>query len=191
MSTASDDFQQFAERLTEADRRAIKWWLDIGSLFLRQYQMDGSLPSGVSQAEMDSMEEAFSGALAKAVVCRELVFRGLSASRLLPPELAYVQSFIHGPSEIIISTHDSATLSEDMGRSYCRLDEPKDLAVLLRIRTLTARYLRPLAHKAKDEKEVVLLKGTHYRRDAATRLSDPRPGLEFWEVNLIEDGLSS
>ena len=37
-----------------------------------------------------------------------------------------------------------------------------------------------------DEWEVVLLKGTPYRRVSTRRLSDPKKDLEYWEVDLVE-----
>lgn len=186
----ADPFQRFAESLTPDERRAVESWLGMGYTIIRQYQRDGTVPSAYSVAHVDSVLQAFNRALEKAVICNEHAFRGLSASRCLPGDFEYVHSFVSGSGSIPLTSHDSATVSEELGRSFCRLDEEKDLGVLLRIQPRTARYLRPFSHKSKDEEEVVLLKGSRYRRTAVARQADPKPGFELWEVELIEEEIA-
>lgn len=184
-----EDVARFAESLTPGEKAAVEAWLGMGAVVLRAFELCGSVPPQMTREEMAVIEDDFRRAMAKALLCRQLVFRGLSAGRWRPEAMEYLFSMIQGRETFSIATYDSATASESIGRAFCRLepdDEERHLAVLMRIRPMTARWLRPFVHRALDETEVVLLKGTHYRRQAVRRLPDPKEGLELWEVDLVE-----
>jgi hypothetical protein len=186
---AAADLQRFVAQLTAEEKKAIEWWLNVGAAVLRPYQLDGLIPANSSAAEMSALEDRLNRALAKAVVCRGIVFRGLSASVWRPEAMDYLGELVTGRGEIVLRSHDSATYSEQMGREWCRTevdDDPRDLAVLLRIESLTSRHLAPFVHRHKDEQEVVLLKGSRYQRVATRRLPDPKINLTYWEVDLTE-----
>ena len=184
-----EDFARFADSLTRGEKAAVEAWLGMGAVVLREFQLYGSVPPQISRQEMAAVQEDFGRAMAKAVLCTQVVFRGLSAGRWRPEAAEYLSSVIHGRETFSIATYDSATASESIGRAFCRLepdDEERHLAVLMLIRPMTARWLRPFVHRALDEGEVILMKGTHYRREAVRRLPNPKDGLEFWEVDLVE-----
>jgi hypothetical protein len=186
-------FENFAESLTPEESAVVRFWLNMGYQIIQAFQMDGSVPKGHSSQHMEPLERQFSSALAKAVVCTETVFRGLSAGgawEVRPGSMVFLSRLIHSPQGISFPSHDSASLLEEIGRGHCYIDpedEERRLAVLLRVQPRTARYLAPFTHKAKDEEEVVLLKGARYRRTSSRRLPDPKPGLEYWEVDLVEE----
>jgi hypothetical protein len=182
-------FERFAESLTLEERAAVLQWLNVGYDIIRSFQSGGVIPEYLSFQQVEALERHFSSALSKAVICTELVFRGLSAGSWRPEHIEFLRSLTHGPEEITLTSHDSATLSEEIGRDWCRIgpdDEERHLSVFLRIQPRTARYLAPFRHQPKDEGEVVLLKGTRYQRTSSRRLPDPKPGLEYWEVDLVE-----
>ena len=189
-------FDRFKERLLPEECSAVKGWLNnISHEIIRDFQIDGSVPHGRTFQQIEAFERHFSSALAKAVVCKETVFRGLSAGGCFfdagTGSMNFLRCLIDGPEEIIFPSHASASLSEEIGRGHCHIDpedQPRRLSVLLRIQPRTARYLAPYTHKPKDEEEVVILKGTPYRRTNRRRLPDPKPGLEYWEVELVEEG---
>jgi hypothetical protein len=188
-------FEEFAESLTPEESAAIRYWLDkMGHLFIREFQMDGTVPPGATFQQMEARERYFSQALAKAVICTKTVFRGLSAggvTELTSDSMNFLRRLICGPEETIFPSHASASLSEEMAREFCNLDpkdEKRSLAVLLRIQPRTARYLAPFTHTTMDEKDVVLLKDTRYRRTSRRPMPDPKPELEYWEVELVEEG---
>lgn len=185
-------FERFAESLSPDESAAVRRWLNMEYQIIQAFQMDGSVPEGYSYQKAKALECHFSRALAKAVFCTETVFRGLSAGgdwEVRPGSMDFLSRLIHGPEEISFSTHDSASLSEGIGRGHCYIDpedQPRRLSVLLRVQPRTARYLAPFRHKAKDEEEVVLLKGARYRRTGSRRLPDPKPDLAYWQVDLVE-----
>ena len=78
----SEYFERFAESLTPEERAAVQRWLDVAFDIIRSFQTDGSLPpeSIMPGREVEALERNFSSALAKAVVCMETVFRGLSVT---------------------------------------------------------------------------------------------------------------
>jgi hypothetical protein len=186
-------FERFAESLSPEESAVVRYWLNMGYQIIQAFQMDGSVPEGYSYQQVKALERHFSSALAKAVVCTETVFRGLSAGghwEVRPGSMDFLSRLIHGPQEISFPTHDSASLSEEIGRGHCYIDpedQPRRLSVLLRVRPQTARYLAPFRHQAKDEEEVVLLKGARYRRTGSRRLLDPKSDLEYWQVDLVEE----
>jgi hypothetical protein len=131
------------------------------------------------------LERNFSRALEKAVVCRETVYRGLSAGTWCPERIAYLRELIHGPDEYTIPTHDSASTLRRVAseRTYSRKeDEERNLSILLKVPPCTARYLRPLTHKHGDEAEVVLIAGTKYVKRRVVQLPNPKPELELFEI---------
>jgi hypothetical protein len=183
-------FEKFAESLTLEESAAVRQWLNVGYDIIRGFQSEGGIPEHLSFQQVEALERYFSNALSKAVVCTEMVFRGLSIGNWRPERIEFLRGLIHGPEEITFPSHDSATLSEEIGRDWCRIgrdDEERHLSVFLRVQPRTARYLVPFKHLAKDEEEVVLLKGARYRRISRRRLPDPKLGLEYWEVDLIEE----
>src|SRR3989304_5774627 len=185
MEPSPVDFRRFAESLTPAEKTAVQAWLDMGATLFREFELYGAVPSQMMPQSMTAVVNDFGKAMEKAVPCRQLVFRGLSAGRWRPPDIEYLLSVLQGPENLSIPIYASASAAEAIGRSFCRVgadDEERHLAVLMRIRPLTARWLRPFEHRSMDEHEVVLLKGTSYRREAARRMPDPKEGLEFWEV---------
>ena len=147
------------------------------------------VPSNMSFEEMQGLVHSFESALSKAVVCTQIVYRGMSAGHWRPERIRFLRELVDGSEFITFASHDSATVSEVIGRSFCRTaneDEERDLSVLLRISPRTARFLAPFSHRACDEFEVVLLKGARYHRTAVRRLDAGRPGQEFWGVDIRE-----
>jgi hypothetical protein len=70
------------------------------------------------------------------IVCTEMVFRGLSTGNWRPERVEFLRGLIHSPEEITLTSHDSATLSEEIGRDWCRIgpdDEERHLSVFLRV----------------------------------------------------------
>lgn len=65
-------------------------------------------------------------------------------------------------------------------------DDERTLSVLLVISSVTGKYLKPFQHDAKDEGEVVLLRGSKYRRISAERQLDPKENLEYWIMQVEE-----
>ena len=184
-------FEKFAESLTPEERAAVCQWLNVTYDIIRGFQIEGCIPEHLLPQQVEVLGRHFSAALAKAVVCTETVFRGLSAGNWRPKHIDFLHWLIHDPQEITFPSYDSTTLSEEIGRAYCRTgpdDEERHLSVFLRVQPLTARYLAPFKYKAKDEEEVVLLKGARYKRTNSQRLTDPKLGLEYWEVDLVEEG---
>jgi hypothetical protein len=185
-----DPFAAFAASLTPDERVAIERWQGVHYESLRWYQLTGEIPCGSTAVEMAAFEHAFSSALRKAVVCREPVFRGLSAGRWRPERIDYLFSLVSGTSEIVLRSHDSASRNEARARDWCFLNpadkEERHLAVFLRITPLSARYLAPFLHQAGDEEEVILLKGTIYERISARQIPSGRDGLDYWEIELVE-----
>jgi hypothetical protein len=190
MRPPSRCFDRFKESLPPEERAAVLQWLNVGYDVIRGFQNTGDIPEYLSFQQVESLERHFSSALSKAIVCAEMVFRGLSAGNWRPEHIEFLRGLTHGPEEITLTSHDSATVSEDMGRCWCRTgpdDEERHLSVLLIVQPRTARYLAPFTHRAGNEEEVVLLKGTRYLRTSSRRLPDPRPGQEYWEVDLVEE----
>jgi hypothetical protein len=184
-----DDVARFADSLTVSEMRALEAWLGMGSTIFREYHLHGALPSTLTPEAMVAIQDDFRSALAKAPLCRQVVFRGLSAGRWRPDAMEHLFSIVRGPDAFSLATYCSATASETIGRSFCRTepeDEERNLAVLIRVQPVTARWLRPFVHSAVDEEEVVLLRGTQYRRVAVRRLPEPKESLEYWEVDLEE-----
>src|SRR4030081_3449003 len=91
---AAEDLERFASQLTPDEREAIMGWLNVGADVLRPYQLQGVVPPHSSAAAMASFEDSFNRALAKAIVCKGPVFRGLSASRWRPQSMDYLKSLI-------------------------------------------------------------------------------------------------
>ena len=165
-------FEQFRERLTEDETIAIRMWLGGHYKRIRAYQLGWSTPShfvngGIEIADLSSgikdiafLEKSFTSALSKAVKCTEIIFRGLWANNIRPERIEHLRSWFEGCGEITIHSHDSASISEKIGRSWTKGPDEKypDLSVLLRIKPKTARYLEPFRHKTCDEFEVVTLK---------------------------------
>jgi len=190
MPTAAD-FEVFRQSLTCEEREAIEKWQGSWDKIIRSYQIEGELPdpSIASEEAVTDLVRNFTQAIGKALVCRGPVFRGLSASRYCPKCISYLRFLIAGPDELSFPSHDSASVDEQIARGFCMTevdDMEKHLAVLLRIDSLTSRFLKPFVHKHKDEGEVVLLKGAKYRKVKTRRSPDPKNGLEYWEVDLVE-----
>lgn len=179
-----DWFSEFAQSLTDVERQAIHAWLNLGYLDIRNYQL-----TGLGDANVVKDEQNLGTALGKAVICQKPVYRGLSAVKWRPDAMEYLKNRINGDEVHELLCHDSASLIEDIGRAFTRTgpdDEEHNLSVFLKIRPKTARYLAPFKHKAKDEGEVVLLCGSRYQRISAVRKPDPKPNLEFWELEFEE-----
>ncbi len=185
MSRKDIRYEQFPDNLTKKEKEAIQMWLGLRHEDIRSYQLNGDCPEGMSKPEIGSLEKRFSSALSKAVPCAGIVFRGLWANKLRPERIKHIRSWIEGCKEITIHSHDSATISEKIGRSWAEGPdcENPDLSALLRIKSRTARYLKPFQHTHCNEFEVVMLKGSSYRRTRATKVKSAN---EFWEVDLEE-----
>ncbi|MBW7988775.1 MAG: hypothetical protein FVQ84_01965 [Planctomycetes bacterium] len=185
MSRKDIRYEQFPDNLTEEEKKAIRMWLGVYHEDIRLYQLCGVCPNGMSKAEIGSLETRFSSALSKAVLCAEIVFRGLWATNLRTERIKHIRSWIEGCKETTIHSHDSATISEEIGRSWAEGPdcENPNLSVLLRIKSRTARYIEPFQHAHCNEFEVVMLKGSSYRRTRATKVKSAN---EFWEIDLEE-----
>jgi len=177
-----DQFSKFEKSLTDDERSAINAWLGTYYEAIRDHQMTGSGDETIVQ-----LARNFDTALDKAVICQETVYRGLSGGEWRPRKIAYMRTIIEGPEVFTLPCHDSASVMENIGREFTRTEPDDDkqiLAVLLKVRPKTARYLAPLEHKAKHEGEVVLLRGSKFIRTSAERKADPKPNLEFWELEV-------
>ena len=177
-------FNEFEQALTDDEKNAIKAWLGVRYEAIRTYQQ-----TGVGDATVVQFERNLNTALAKAVICQKTVYRGLSAGNWRPDAIKYIRTILVGPETFKLPCHDSASVIESIGRAFTFTesdDEERHLAVLLKVQPKTARYLAPFQHEAKHEDEVVLLHETEYRRASAKRMSNPKPNLELWELELEE-----
>lgn len=179
-----NQFKEFEQALNDSEKEAIKKWLGIWYDSIRTFQKTGN-----SDKKIIQMEQNLTSALEKAVICQKTVYRGLSAGNWRPESIAYIRALIEGPVIIELSSHDSASVIEKVAREFTHTninDEERNLSVLLKIKPKTARYLAPFQHKAMNEEEVVLLRGTKYKRIKALKQPDPKPDLEYWELEFEE-----
>lgn len=180
----NDPFINFKKSLSQDEKMSIKSWLGVGYDLIRHYQLTG-------QGESRTIECAhnFKTALQKAVICNETVYRGVSAGNWRADHIQYIRAFIESPTCVTIKSHESASVFKNIGKAFTftdPCDEERNLAALLIIKPITARYLAPFKHEAKDEGEIVLLSGTKFNRISAKRLPDPKENLEFWELEFEE-----
>lgn len=183
------EFDLFADSLTESEKSAVLKWLNVGYDLIRNYQLSGNIPQAFAKSQVAILVEDFTKALQKAVVCTQTTYRGLSASNWRPESIRFLRGLVAGPECITFASHDSATICEAIGHSFCctaNEDDEKNLSVLLRISPRNARFLAPFKHHTCDEFEVVLLKGARYNRTAVRRLDAERTGQEFWGVDIRE-----
>jgi hypothetical protein len=179
-----DQFKEFKQALSKGERDAIQRWLGIWYDYIRTYQR-----TGIGDTEVVEAERNLKSALNKAVVCKKTVYRGLSAGSWRPEEIAYMRNLVEGPNIYELPCHDSASVMESIGRAFTYIepdDEERNMAVLLIAHPKTARYLAPFQHNAKNEGEVVLLQGTKFKRVTAVKKPDPKPNLEYWELQVEE-----
>lgn len=183
----ADQCERWKGSLSEKESKSVRAWMGVQYDSIRAFQRG----KNAEDPGIAAIEASLSSALSKAVACRAHVYRGLSASveSWQKGSLEYLQGLIDGPEVFTTDSHDSATTDLEVGRSYTRIgpeDESRDLSVLLCIRSLTARHLYPFEHEHKDELEVVLLRGTTYRRRAVRYRGEPRCGQRYYEVDLEE-----
>lgn len=112
---SEDAFTEFERSLTltEKERNAVAAWLGLRYEDIRSYQRTGE-----GSQEIVGLESHLSNALAKALVCRKTVFRGLSAGNCRPERMAYLNKLLHDQEVIQLPCHDSATVSEEIGRAF-------------------------------------------------------------------------
>ncbi len=173
-------FKEFEKSLTKNERKAIQCWLGAFHESICCHQITRRGSADVAQYEQD-----LGTALTKAVICQKIVYRGLSAGNWRPDKIKYLKELIEGPATFKLPCHGSASMEESIGRGFTFTepnDEERNLAVLLKVQPKTARYLAPFQHKYKDEKEVVLLRGSTFRRISKKK----KPDLEFWELDIEE-----
>jgi hypothetical protein len=179
--------RRFKQKLTQPQKDAIERWLGIHYATMRQYQIHGCVPP--DRQEVKTWVQDFTEALLNSdFICRQMVFRGLAANEDQHDRIEYLNSLLTMPNELMFPSHDSASWCEKIGRSFLTgpPDERPSLAVLLRIKPLTARFLRPFRHKAKNEYDVVLLQGARYRKSTPRKLYDAQNGGGHWEIDLEE-----
>lgn len=193
---SNEEFQSFREILSHEEVKAVKCWLNVWFRDIRKYQLSNSEEQETHSAEVKKLEENFSNALQKAVVCRERVYRGLATGPHNQKALEFLRFLRDGDSVIQFESHDSASLSKEIAVGHATKSElaDKELCVLLVIYPLTARYLYPFVHEwyekgervQKDEEEVVLIKNARYERVSKRQISPLIDDVESWEIELKE-----
>jgi hypothetical protein len=173
--------------LTASEVEAIEWWLNLGSRLLREFRATHELPLGWTAIQFEEIAGNLDSALAKAPVYTGMVYRGMAASPLCQRHVRELREFVAARTEWLVPRHLSASLSEEIGRGHCHIDqndEPKEISVLLVCRATTARLLSGFVHKAKDEQEVVLMAGSRFKHLVSRQLESPRLDQEMWQIDL-------
>jgi hypothetical protein len=181
---SEQEFIDFEASLSDGERKAIEAWLGVWSESICIYQR-----SGEGDQVVVRLESNLRAALSKAVVCRRIIYRGLSDRFLSPDRQQYMRRLLLGPEIFTLDCHASASVLREIGEGFTFTepdDDERTLSVLLQTSSKTGRYLKPFRHGAKDEGEVVLLRGSRYRRIFAERKADPKPNLEYWVMQVEE-----
>jgi hypothetical protein len=177
----------FRSSLTDAEVATIEWWLDLGSRFLREHTDTGALLPGWSASQYVEKSSQLDSALAKAPVYSGVLYRGAAGSQLWPEYVGELRRLVHSTEDFAVSRHLSASISKDIGCGHCFLepeDPSREISVLFVLRVTSARLLAGFVHRAKDEQEVVIIRGSRFRRIETRRLPSPRPNQEFWRIEL-------
>ena len=178
MTTSSD----FRSILTLDEVGAIEWWLNVGSRLLREHTESDS-----TDERLEELSSRFDSALAKAPIFSGVVYRGTAASPLWRSHVDELHDLIASSEPFVAPRHLSASLSEDIGHGHCYVetnDPPRQISVWLVCRVNSARLLQGFVHRAKDEQEVVLTRGSRFKRLACCQLPSPRPNQELWRIDL-------
>ncbi len=113
MDKNSRDFSGFRNSLTSDEEQAILFWLGDSCSTIPNFQRSGSVDSDNSW-----LEKNFSAALKNAVVCSEIVYRGLSDRFLCSQSRDYMKCLISGPDVFTLGCHASASIMEGIGRGF-------------------------------------------------------------------------
>ena len=181
---SEQEFIDFEASLSDDERKAIEAWLGVWYERICMYQH-----SGEGDHVVVRLESNLRAALSKAVVCHRMIYRGLSDRFLCPDRQQYMRRLLLGPETFTLDCHASASVLREIGEGFTFTepdDDERTLSVLLQISSKTGRYLKPFRHGAKDEGEVVLLRGSRYRRISAERKVNPKPNLEYWVMQVEE-----
>ena len=156
---------------------------------VRIEDMCNEMRSGEGDHAVVHLEHNLCAALSKAVVCRRIVYRGLSDRFLSPDRQQYMRRLLFAPVTFTLDCYASASVLREISEGFTFTepdDDERTLSVLLQISSQTGRYLKPFRHEAKDEGEVVLLRGSRYRRISSERKANPKPNLEYWVMQVEE-----
>jgi hypothetical protein len=183
------EFIDFKKSLTPEEDQAILAWIDMKYKDICQYQL-----AGIGDTEIIQIEHNLSIALQKAVICHRILYRGLSDRDLFdqgvsPKKQQYLKQLLFGPEIFPLDSHASASTNKEIGEAftYTAPDDPeRTMSILLEISSKTARYLKPFEHSAKDEGEVILLRGSKYRRMSVEPQADPKSNHKYWVIQIEE-----
>jgi hypothetical protein len=178
---------EFRAVLSATEIATLEWWVNMGSRMLREFSCTGDLPPNCDRERFDELLRYLNSALAKAPPHSGLVYRGMGASPLWQDCVRELRALIGSNEEFVAPRHLSASLSEEIGVGHCYIeptDPVREISVLLACRVVNAPALPGFINRAKDEREVVLLKGSRFRRLGTYRLASPRPGQELWRIDL-------
>jgi hypothetical protein len=179
--------EDFLSSLTPDESSAIEWWLNLGSRVLRDYRATGERPIGCKPDQFKRLLENFDSALMKAPMYSGLAYRGAAASPLWSDSLSELRALIVSEQDFEVQDHLSASISEEIGIGHCHTepdDQPREISVLHVFRVQTARLLPGFVHRAKDEQEIVITRGSRFKRLSTRQLPSPRDKQEFWRIDL-------
>ncbi|MEO1143996.1 MAG: hypothetical protein AAFY26_00125 [Cyanobacteria bacterium J06638_22] len=185
-------FITFESSLNKDEIKAIRAWLGVWYESICNYQRMGEVGNTYIdnlRCTVAEIENNFSAALSKAVSCQCTVYRGISDRFLCPNRQKYIRQLLHGSEIFLLDSHASASIFREIGESFTYTapdDDERTLSVLLEVSSITGKYLKPFQHAARDEGEVVLLRGSKYRRISAERQMDPKDNLEYWIMQVEE-----
>jgi ADP-ribosyltransferase exoenzyme len=184
LSCAEEGFTLFRSSLNHDEHQAINGWLGLYYEDICVYQRTGE-----GDERVIKVEKNLNSALSKAVICHHAVYRGLSDKCFCPDRQQYIRELINGNETFVLDSHASASVVKEIAKGFTFTDPDDDdrtLSLLLQISSRTGRYLKPFQHKAGDEGEVVLLRGSKYRRIFAKRQADPKINHEYWIMQAEE-----
>jgi hypothetical protein len=142
---------------------------------------------GLTIAQVEKISRDFDSALVKAPVYSGIAFRGTAASPLWPGYAQELRDLVGSDVAFELHHHLSASVSEEIGVGHCYIepnDPPREISVLLVARVTSARLLPGFVHRAMDEQEVVLTRGSRFERLGVRQMQSPRPGQEWWRIDL-------
>jgi hypothetical protein len=172
LSCAEEGFTLFRSSLNHDEHQAINGWLGLYYEDICVYQRTGEGGERVIKVEKN-----LNSALSKADKC------------FCPDRQQYIRELINGNETFVLDSHASASVVKEIAKGFTFTDPDDDdrtLSLLLQISSRTGRYLKPFQHKAGDEGEVVLLRGSKYRRIFAKRQADPKINHEYWIMQAEE-----
>jgi hypothetical protein len=185
--------ETFRSNLLPLERDAIHWWLGLFSYVPRTYFLASAHERINFDLKHRALVMALESAVAKAIPFEGTAYRGLSGRASCTNSMDYLRDLVEGSGVVPFDAPASATVDKALGRSFMFEEEPDNeqpiLSVLLVLHCLNGRWLAPFEHKAGDEFEIVIPRGSRFERKSVSHLRlDEKPDLEAWEIELVEIG---